>query len=63
MEVTEIENLNEMLEYLDGVRVSGVVNMFFAGPYLETNFGIDAETARAVLAYWMRTFSERNIGR
>lgn len=52
---------DEMLDYLDDLRASGVTNMFGAAPYVAAAFDhlSDAE-ARAVLSYWMRTFSERH---
>ena len=48
------------LKYLDELRESGVTNMFGAGAYLERRFKIDRKEASAVLAYWMKTFSERH---
>ncbi len=60
---------DEMLAYLDRLRESGVTNMFGAAPYLESSFkqlrkkkgdGFYNERARAVLLYWMHTFSARH---
>jgi hypothetical protein len=51
---------DEHLEYLDDLRESGVTNMFGAGAYLMRAFGLDRNTARAYLDYWMRTFGERH---
>jgi len=51
---------DEHLEYLDRLRDSGATNMFGAGSYIETAFGLDRREARAVLMYWMSTFSERH---
>lgn len=60
---------DEMLEYLDDLRESGVTNMLGAGPYLEEAFpilGSDLPSfhswpkARDVLSYWMKTFGERH---
>ena len=59
-ELFESETLNEYLEYLDGLRESGVTNMFGAAPYLAEAFGMKPNTARAVLTYWMQTFAERH---
>ena len=53
---------NEHLEYLDDLRESGVTNMFGAAPYVEATFGLSRSESRAVLTYWMRTFSERHPG-
>ena len=47
---------DEHLEYLDGLRESGATNMFGAGAYLESRFGLDKNTARTVLQYWMHSF-------
>lgn len=59
---------DEMLEFLDELRESGETNMFGAAPYLEeeypelaaghSGFG-SSPNAKAVLSYWMRSFSER----
>jgi hypothetical protein len=51
---------DDMLEYLDELRESGVTNMFGAAPYVEVAFGLTTNEARSVLSYWMRTFSERH---
>ena len=51
---------DEHLEYLDGLRESGVTNMFGAGEYVEGAFGLDRRTARTVLAYWMESFDARH---
>jgi uncharacterized protein YciI len=50
----------EHLDYLDDLRAAGVTNMFGAGPYLQDEFGLDRATATEILAYWMKTFSERH---
>lgn len=46
-------------EYLDDLRESGVVNMFGAGEYIESEFGVSKYEAREILSQWMNTFSER----
>lgn len=55
----------EMLDYLDKLRASGVTNMFGAGEYLENAFPElendrpsfhSSKKARDVLMYWMKTF-------
>lgn len=61
---------DEMLEYLDDLRESGVTNMFGASPYLNTDFpdelgeirsfGRSTKQAQEVLVYWMHTFEERH---
>ena len=52
---------NEMFEYLNTLRESGVTNMFGAGQYLEQAFDIDRKEARDVLTEWMKTYAERQI--
>lgn len=51
---------DEHLDYLDELRESAVTNMLGAGPWLERDFGLDRDTARQVLRYWMATFGERH---
>ena len=47
------------LEYLDGLRESGVTNMFGAASYLQKVYGeLSIQDARSILVYWMDTFSE-----
>lgn len=41
--------------YLDGLRESGVTNMFGAGPYLQDEFGVDRKEAREIVLAWMRS--------
>lgn len=56
----ETENKSVMLsehkEYLDDLRESGETNMFGASPYLQDEFGLTKQEARAILSEWMRTF-------
>ena len=63
------EELDTYLVYLDTLRASGATNMWGAARYLEARFPELAEgsrdyqsapKARAVLLYWMHTFSERH---
>ena len=51
---------DEMLEYLDDLRESGVTNMFGAAPYVAAAFGLSRSESRAVHTYWMETFAERH---
>lgn len=51
---------DELLEYLDELRISGVTNMFGAGAYLREEFALSRNEANIALAYWMTTFAERN---
>lgn len=50
----------EHLTYLDGLRESGVTNMFGAGVFIEAAFGVSKANARMILDHWMRTFEERH---
>ena len=45
-----------MFTYLEGLRQSGVTNMFGAGPYLEREFGLDRNEAKEVVLNWMRSY-------
>ena len=49
------------LKFLDGLRKSGITNMFGAAPYIQETFPELSKTqAKEILAYWMKTFSERH---
>jgi hypothetical protein len=50
------------LKYLDDLRKSGRCNMWGAGVYLSSVFGMDMDidTANTVLGYWMDSFDERH---
>jgi len=50
------------LEYLSNLRISGIVNMFGAVPYLINKFPgeLTVEEARYVLGYWIKNFGEYN---
>jgi DNA repair photolyase len=50
----------EVFEYLDGLRESGVTNMFGASPYIQEEFGLNKADARGLLMEWMNTFSQRH---
>jgi hypothetical protein len=59
----------EMLEYLDELRESGITNMLGAGIYLDKEFPFlkdgratfhSSVKARDVLEYWMKSFEERH---
>ena len=45
-----------MFTYLEGLRQSGVTNMFGAAPYLEREFGLDRNEAKKVLVDWMKSY-------
>ena len=48
----------EISEYLNELRKSGVTNMFGAGAYIEKEFGIAKEDAKKALSYWMKNFKK-----
>jgi hypothetical protein len=51
---------NEYLKYLDKLRESGETNMYFSAPYLEKEFNLEKDFARQVVAFWMKSFSEKH---
>ena len=44
-----------MFTYLEGLRASGVTNMFGAGEYLEREFNLSKTEAGKVLSDWMKS--------
>ena len=52
--------LDEILDYLDALRESGVTNMFGASQYIQEEFDLPGEISATALLYWMRTFGERH---
>jgi len=56
----ENDEERQHFEYLDGLRESGVTNMFGAGAYLQEVFGLDSLPAKTILLKWMSTFGERH---
>ena len=56
----DVDNLQELLEYLDDLRDSGETNMFGSGAYLQRDFGLTRDGARKVVLYWMSMYSERH---
>ena len=46
----------EYYEYLEGLRQSGVTNMFGAAPFIQEAFGLNRNEARKVLASWMQNY-------
>ena len=49
----------EMFDYLDTLRQSGVVNMFDATPYVQEAFDLTKAEAKAILKEWMETYGKR----
>lgn len=50
----------EVFEYLDELRESGITNMFGATPYIMSAFDVLKDEARKLLVEWMETFNERH---
>ena len=46
----------EIFEYLDTLRETGVTNMFGASPYLQQAFGIERREAKTILLEWMKNY-------
>jgi len=59
MEKPEIVT-EEHLIYLDGLRESGVTNMYGAGEFLEQRYDIESKEAREILGYWMKSYGDRH---
>lgn len=53
---------DEYYEYLDALKVSGVVNMFGAGAYLQEQFGLSRYEAKVILFAWMETYKSDVVG-
>ena len=56
------KELDDILVYLDELRESGETNMWGAGPYVESWFGLDERQASKIVGYWMQTFGKRHGG-
>ena len=48
-------------DYLNDLRDSGRTNMFGVVPYLQAEFGLDKNTARQLLAKWMKSKMNEDI--
>jgi len=46
----------EMFDYLENLRESGVTNMFGAAPYLKDAFDISMLDAKQILLEWMQNY-------
>lgn len=51
---------NEVNEFLDELRESGVTNMFGATPFIVDEFDVTNAEARKYLVTWMETFHIRH---
>ena len=50
----------QVFDYLDDLRESGVTNMCGARPYIQEEFGVSKREARTLLKQWMDTFGEKH---
>tara|TARA_R100001510_G_C7655602_1_gene214852 strand:+ start:3803 stop:3985 length:183 start_codon:yes stop_codon:yes gene_type:complete len=51
---------DEVFQFLDELRESGVTNMFGAASFIRTSFpNVDKKQSRELLSEWMETFAER----
>ncbi len=57
---TSSSTKEEVFVYLDGLRESGVTNMFGARPFIEGSIGVDSTTAASLLTEWMQTYGKRH---
>lgn len=57
MEITDAD-MGKYTRFLNDLRKSGRVNMYGAGQYLSTAFGLSEPHARKVLARWMDEFGK-----
>ena len=48
----------EVFEYLNELRISGITNMFGATPFIEADFGVTRKEATRLLSLWMENFNE-----
>ena len=48
----------EVSEYLDGLRESGITNMFGAAPYIQDEFEVSKKEAKEFLSTWMKNFGK-----
>ena len=46
----------EMFEYLNTLRETGVTNMFGASPYLQQACGIERREAKTILLEWRKNY-------
>lgn len=56
----EQEQIDQVFEFLDDLRESGVTNMYGAGPYVEKEFGVNSRDADGWVGRWMQSFNKRN---
>ena len=59
-ELDRPEDRGDMFAYLDRLKDTGIVNMFFAATHLQETFDIDWDDAKEVHQQWMSTYSDRH---
>ena len=52
------ETKQDVFNFLDDLRESGVTNMFGAAPYIQKEFGYSRLTSRKLLNVWMENFGK-----
>ena len=60
MEKTNDYDTNDVYEFLDSLRESGVTNMYGGAAYLKQHFGFTDNLATEWLLKWMKSFSDRH---
>lgn len=55
-----MKTTNKYWIFLEELRISGVTNMYGAGPYLQKEFGLDKKEAHKILADWMKNYNKDN---
>lgn len=58
MEREATQQEQEVFEYLNELRISGITNMFGATPFIEADFGVTRKEAMRLLSLWMENFNE-----
>jgi hypothetical protein len=58
--MSKMSTLDIYFDYLDGLRESGVVNMYGASEYLQRDWDLSRTEAREVLKEWMESFATRH---
>ena len=54
---SELPTQEEVNTFLNDLRISGITNMFGAGPYIQENFKITKYDANRFLVRWCETFN------
>lgn len=60
LEGIDTELVEQGLGFLDGLRESGVCNMYGSAPYLVEHLGCDSGEAKRIFGLWVETFGERH---